>query len=251
MIASPLIWGLLFGLGSSLHCAGMCGPLGCSLLAISGTRESPTRLIARLGMMQAGRIASYVMLGLLFGVFGAGLQVRLDATAVHLAMQWAAGGVIIWLGLSTAGLVPSLALADRVGMPLAQSLARVRMTLSQGGLEVALVAGMVWGATPCAMVYAAVFNALLTGNAGDGMLLMLAFGLGTVPAVVMSTLALVGARGMARRPGRRVAGALMVVAGILALLLTVPGSPLCITGRVWKDVLDTSLSGVAKAGAVQ
>ena len=58
---------------------------------------------------------------------------------------------------------------------------------------------------------------------------MLAFGLGTIPAVVLSTLALVKARSMAGRPGREVAGALMIAAGCAALLLTVPGSPLCIT----------------------
>lgn len=229
MIPSPIVWGLLLGLGSSLHCAGMCGPLGCSLLLFGGTGQSRLDLASRLAAMQFGRITSYALLGLAFGVFGAGLQTRLDTVNIHLALQWAAGTAVIWLGLATAGLVPSLALADPVLAPMAQRLARVRSSLSGGGIEVALVAGLVWGITPCAMVYAALFNSLLTGNAADGMLLMLAFGLGTVPAVVLSTLALVGARSMKRRPGRRTAGALMIAGGILALLLTVPGSPLCIS----------------------
>ncbi len=229
MIPSPIVWGLLLGLGSSLHCAGMCGPLGCSLLLFGGTGQSRLDLVSRLAAMQFGRITSYALLGLAFGIFGAGLQTRLDTVNIHLALQWAAGAAVIWLGLATAGLVPSLALADPVLAPMAQRLARVRSSLSGGGIEVALVAGLVWGITPCAMVYAALFNSLLTGNAADGMLLMLAFGLGTVPAVVLSTLALVGARSMKHRPGRKTAGALMIAGGILALLLTVPGSPLCIS----------------------
>lgn len=229
MIPSPIIWGLLLGLGSSLHCAGMCGPLGCSLLLIGGGGETRLALASRLTAMQFGRIASYTLLGLAFGVFGAGLQTRLDTVNIHLALQWAAGAAVIWLGLATAGLVPSLALADPIVAPVAQRLSRLRSTLSGGGIEVALVAGLIWGITPCAMVYAAVFNSLLTGNPTDGMLLMLAFGLGTVPAVVLSTLALIGARSMKRRPGRRTAGALMIAGGTLALLLTVPGSPLCIS----------------------
>jgi sulfite exporter TauE/SafE len=229
MIPSPLIWGLLLGLGSSLHCSGMCGPLGCSLLLMGGPDRSRQALLGRLAVMQLGRVTSYVALGLLFGVFGAGLQTRLDTTALHLAMQWAAGAAVVWLGLSTAGMVPSLAAVDHLTMPIARGLAGVRGKLSQGGPEVALLAGLVWGVTPCAMVYTALFNSLLTGNAADGVLLMAAFGLGTVPAVVLSTLALVGARSMAHRPGRKVAGALMIASGILALLLTVPGSPFCIS----------------------
>lgn len=229
MIPSPLVWGLLLGLGSSLHCSGMCGPLGCSLLLMGGPDRSRRVLLGRLAAMQLGRVTSYVFLGLMFGVFGAGLQTKLDTGALHLGMQWVAGAAIIWLGLATGGMVPSLAAADRLTIPIARGLAEVRGKLSQGGPEVALVAGIIWGITPCAMVYMALFNSLLTGNAADGMLLMLAFGLGTVPAVVLSTLALVGARSMARRPGRRVAGALMIASGVIALLLTVPGSPLCIS----------------------
>lgn len=229
MIPSPLVWGLLLGLGSSLHCAGMCGPLGCSLLLLGGPDRSRAALLGRLAAMQLGRVMSYLGLGLAFGTFGAGLQAGFDTTAVHLGLQWAAGGAVVWLGLATAGVVPSLAMADHLTAPVARGLAGVRGKLSGGGPEIALLAGIVWGITPCAMVYTALFNSLLTGNAADGMLLMLAFGLGTVPAVVLSTLALVGARSMARRPGRKVAGALMVGAGTIALLLTVPGSPLCIS----------------------
>ncbi|WEK06671.1 MAG: sulfite exporter TauE/SafE family protein [Candidatus Devosia phytovorans] len=229
MIPSPIIWGLLLGLGSSLHCAGMCGPISCSLLMLGGDDRDRKQLALRIGTMQAGRILSYVLLGAVVGLFGAGLQARLEMASVHMALQWVAGAVVLWLGLSTAGFVPSLALADRLTMPLASGLAGVRAALSGGGVELALISGLVWGITPCAMVYAALFNSLVTGNVADGMLLMLAFGLGTLPAVVLSTLTLIGARARRSRPGRQAAGVFMIVAGALALALTVPGSPLCIT----------------------
>ena len=228
MIASPLIWGLLLGLGSSLHCAGMCGPIGCSLLALGPQTEARQALLLRVLLMQAGRIAAYVLLGLVAGLAGARMLVTWDLTPVHQALQWAAASVVVWLGLATAGLVPSLALGDRMLIPLAQGVARLRLSLSSGGPEFALLGGMVWGMTPCAMVYTALFNSLLTGDAAGGALLMLAFGMGTIPAVAASSLALYGARLMPR-PGRQAAGLLMVGAGILALALTVPGSPLCLT----------------------
>ena len=228
MIASPVIWGLLLGLGSSLHCAGMCGPIGCSLLTLAPGPESRGATLMRLGLMQAGRVAAYVLLGLAVGLAGAGMLVKVDLVPVHQAMQWVAAGVVMWLGLTTAGLVPSLALADRAIMPLATGIARFRAGLSGGGAEMALLGGLAWGITPCAMVYAALFNSLLTGSPADGALLMAAFGLGTTPAVVAASLALFGARRVAR-PGRKAAGLLMIAAGALALALTVPGSPLCIT----------------------
>lgn len=229
MIPSPVVWGLLLGLGSSLHCAGMCGPIGCTLLLSTKPTGGALAAVPRLAAMQLGRILSYIGLGMLFGTFGASLYGTLDFTAAHQIVQWVAAGVIIWLGLSTAGLAPAFVAMDRALVPAAGALARLRSSLGAIGPEASLLSGMLWGLTPCAMVYAAVFNSLLTGDLLSGGLLMLSFGIGTTPAVVASTLALYAARRGGRRRGRRAAGALMVLSGLLALLLTVPGSPLCIT----------------------
>ena len=228
MIPSPVIWGLLLGLGSSLHCAGMCGPIGCTLMMATPGERSPRALLVRLAHMQLGRVLAYAGLGVAFGFAGASLQGTLNLAVLHQSMQWAAALVIIWMGLSTAGLVPALAGADRLLAPVAGRLARYRMAVSAGGPEAALVAGLVWGLTPCAVVYAAIFNSLLTGDPWMGGLLMLSFGIGTVPAVVATTLALLKAAGRRHRPGRVAAGAMLIGAGVLGLLLTVPGSPLCI-----------------------
>lgn len=230
MLPAAFVWGLMLGLGSSLHCAGMCGPIGCSLLLFGDRQERPAQLVIRLAAMQVGRIFSYAALGLAFGLVGTGLYAQVNFTGVHGVMQWAAAGLMVWIGLGTAGLVPSLAAADRLAVPLAGKLARLRAGISAAGPEAGLVSGMIWGLTPCAMVYAAAFSSLLTGNVGDGVLLMAAFGLGTLPAVIASTLAFYRASRMRGRPGRRLAGAMQAAAGVLALLLTAPGSPLCITG---------------------
>jgi len=229
MIPSPVIWGLLLGLGSSLHCAGMCGPIGCTLMMATPGETGRRALLVRLVHLQLGRVVAYAGLGVAFGFVGASLYGRLNLVVLHQAMQWAAALVIIWMGLSTAGLVPAMAGADRLLAPVAGRLARYRLAVSGGGPETTLVAGLVWGLTPCAMVYAAIFNSLLTGDPWMGGLLMLCFGLGTVPAVVVTTLVLVKAAGRRQRPGRVAAGAMLIGAGVLGLLLTVPGSPLCIT----------------------
>lgn len=229
MISSPLIWGLVLGLGSSLHCSGMCGPIGCSLLLLAPPGTSKTNMLARLAAMQLGRILSYTGLGIAFGTVGASLYGTVNFTGIHLVMQWTAAVVVIWLGLSTAGLAPSFAGLDRALTPIAGRVAGLRLAVGKSGPEGALLAGLVWGITPCAMVFGAIFNSLLTGDPWSGGIMMLAFGLGTVPAVAASSLALHRASRSGLGLGRTWSGALMILAGVVGLLLTVPGSPLCIT----------------------
>lgn len=230
MALSAIIWGLTLGLASSLHCAGMCGPIGCSLMLLGPSPTHRSAIVLRLGLLQLGRIAAYGVAGLGFGLFGVGLYGSLNLAGTHAVLQWIAALVIIWTGLATAGAVPSLALADRLLAPLAGTVGRWRGSPLLNMPEMALVAGFVWGATPCAMVYAALFNSVLTGDPLLGGLLMVSFGIGTLPAVVATTLALYGSSRSRRRPGRRLAGAALVFGGGLGLLLTAPGSPLCITG---------------------
>lgn len=230
MLASAIIWGLTLGLASSLHCAGMCGPIGCAFMLMGPAPADRGAVAVRVSLLQLGRVMAYGLGGLAFGVFGAGLYGQLNFSAAHGALQVLAAMVIIWMGLTTAGLVPSLAMADRMLAPMAGTMARWRSSPLLATPEMAVVAGLVWGLTPCAMVYTALFNSLLTGDPLLGAVLMLSFGLGTVPAVVVTTLAFFGSSQARHRPGRHLAGAALVVGGLAGLLLTAPGSPFCITG---------------------
>lgn len=232
MLATILIAGLVMGFASSLHCAGMCGPLGCALLMApaGGSRLDP--LLAILAA-QTGRIASYALLGAAFGVFGAGLYAVANFQQAHMVLQWSAALTIVWSGLSIAGLVPAMFGLDRFLAPLAGAIAGLRRGWLPVGYPRLMLAGLIWGITPCAMVYAALFNSLLTGSVAGGLLMMAAFGLGTVPAVTIASIGMyrLGNSFRATRWGRLASGSVLVAAGLLGLLLTVPGSPLCIGGQ--------------------
>ena len=182
---------------------------------------------------QTGRITSYVLLGAAFGVFGAGLYAVANFQAAHLVLQWSAALTIVWSGLSIAGLVPPMFGLDRMFAPMANAVAGLRRGWFPVGYPRLGLAGLIWGITPCAMVYAALFNSLLTGSVGGGMLMMAAFGLGTLPAVTVASIGMfrLGSSFRATRLGRLASGSILVAAGMLGLLLTVPGSPLCITGH--------------------
>jgi hypothetical protein len=222
--------GLLMGLASSLHCAGMCGSIASSMLFLIDPKGSPRSRAATLMTAQMGRITAYVTAGAVLGAFGSGLYGLFDQQVAYRVLQWAAGVTLVWIGLSVAGLLPPLAVLDRLMAPVAR---RLVMVPAGGGAGFAAPAtlGLVWGFLPCAMVYGALFTAMLTASAGGGAILMLGFGLGTLPAVTATALGLTGLTAWARGPSTKLAVGLAIAGlGVLGIVLSQPGGPLCLTG---------------------
>ncbi len=230
MLIGIILTGITMGLASSLHCAGMCGPIACAMLRLGDAPRRPAMILAETLTTQAARITSYMVAGAAFGVFGAGLYGLVNWQSAHQLMQWAAALTIMWMGLATAGLVPAMAGLDRLFLPLAGRFGMLRQGLAPSGPGQLLLGGLLWGAMPCAMVYAALLNSLLTGSVGGGIAMMAGFGLGTVPSVTLAALGLFRLRSVTATPkGRALAGAGLIAAGIVSLLLTAPGGPLCIS----------------------
>ncbi len=160
---------------------------------------------------QAGRIAAYVIAGTILGAAGARLYGAFDHAAVYRLLQWAGAVTLMWIGLSVAGVLPSLSLLDRYVAALSARISAVLSRFRRFPVAGPFAAGLGWGTVPCPMVYAALFTATLTGSAAGGATLMAGFGLGTLPAVTLTafgvtTLARVEAKALARgvdRPGHR------------------------------------------------
>lgn len=230
MLLGVLLTGLTMGFASSLHCAGMCGPIACAMLLAGPGERRPGAILLQTLASQAARITSYMAAGAAFGIFGAGLFGLVNLQSAHTLMQFAAALTIIWMGLSVAGLVPAMAGLDRFFLPLAGRMGGLRQGLAPAGYPHLVLGGLLWGAMPCAMVYAALLNSLLTGSVHGGIVLMAGFGLGTVPAVTLSAMGLFRLRNVTGTPkGRALAGAALVAAGIAGMVLTAPGGPLCIS----------------------
>lgn len=208
----------LIGLTGGVHCVGMCGGIvGALTLGLPLVRERP--LLARLPFLLAyntGRIASYVAAGALAGGVGAWAANLVSVHRAQLGLQVVAGLFMILLGLYLAGWWPVLGHLERAGgvlwrriEPLGRRLLPVR-TLPQ-----ALGIGLVWGWLPCGLVYSALVWAIGAGGAGKGALLLLGFGLGTLPALLAMGTAAVALASWARRPiMRRAAGTLVVLFGV-------------------------------------
>ena len=178
----------LVGLLGGVHCFGMCGGI-VGALSLGGT----PRLALHLAY-NAGRIASYVAAGALVGGFGqAGLALGATdpgtAWAARLALFLFANLMLMALGLYLMGATRVLAGVERIGQGLWQRLQPLgRRFLPARRVTQAFPLGLIWGWLPCGLVYGALFSALSTGSAVRGAGLMLAFGLGTLPNLLLAGL---------------------------------------------------------------
>ena len=83
----------------------------------------------------------------------------------------------------------------------------------------ALVMGIVWGWLPCGMAYSALIWAVSAGSAREGALLLLSFGLGTLPNLILMGILAGKLTALLRRPGvKHSAGALVVVIGLFYII---------------------------------
>jgi uncharacterized protein len=198
-------------LGSFGHCVVMCGPLVGSLALAAaplGARRSLTGQLA----YHAGRVTTYAALGAVMGVTGSFVNVAGRLAGLQQVVAIAAGALMILVGLGAAGVTAALRRLE--ARASGKVLALVRRAISGGGPGRLYPTGLALGLLPCGFSWTAFLGAAGTGNGPEGLLYALAFGLGTVPALL-----LVGAAGAAI--GARVRGALARAGGILVAVLGV------------------------------
>jgi uncharacterized protein len=203
--------GLLMGLASSLHCAGMCGAIASSLMFAFSPGGATAERARTLLAAQAGRVLMYVAGGVVLGGVGSAFYGAFDHAMAYLVMRWAAAVALGWIGLSVAGLAPTLAVVDRFAAPIAESLRFSPAPALASGTG-AFASGLLWGLLPCGMVYGALFYAMLSGSAVRGGAVMAGFGLGTLPSVTAVAVGISSFRRLARARTARVLVGLAIVA---------------------------------------
>ncbi len=229
--------GLALGLGSTLHCAGMCGAISCSLL-LAQERGGVRSAQSAFALTQLGRITAYATAGAAVGLVGAPAIAWLDRDAAFRLLQWAGATSLIWIGLSTAGLLPSITVLDRGFAAISGNIARAGVASPRREL-VPFASGLAWGMMPCAMVYAALFTAMLTGSGGGGAVTMLAFGIGTLPGLIAASFGFRRLSTIARGGSARVAaGFAIALFGVATVFLAHPAAALfCLTGTPTEHVV--------------
>lgn len=222
---------LLIGVWSVGHCLAMCG--GLAMAAGQNSRQNLNNSLsaraAELFSWQLGRVLSYTFFGMIAGGFGAFFLAAAPFAFVQKAAFIAANLLLIALGLHVAQLYSGITQIERIGAvfwkwisPLASAtlLPQTRTPRNRPKEIIrALRAGAIWGWLPCGLVYSMLVTASVSGSATNGALWMLAFGLGTLPALWITSLASVGsAQVMKKLWVRRTAGIIIMAFGLWGIL---------------------------------
>lgn len=180
----PLYWmALSTGLLGSGHCIGMCGGIvGALALCPSGCRGGWTFHF----LYNAGRILTYGFIGLLVGWLGSAIAYTDHFRSATRALLIGSDLFLILLGLGTAGLLVRVNLNRLEVIPPVQALTAVvaRLRLLPPSVS-AFPLGLLLGFLPCGWLYAVAISAAQTADPLKGVLTLLAFGLGTAPALLL------------------------------------------------------------------
>ena len=202
------------GMLGSAHCIGMCGAISATMNLGAATVRSA---LARQAIWSAGRTFTYAFLGMMAGFGGQQLtQSRLVTSrsgVMHVQAGFAilAGLLLIGQGLISAG-VFRRGVRARSGCLTASVLGRF---LKGGSATGVFVAGIATGFLPCGLVYTFLALAAASGSIWQGPLIMLAFGLGTVPVMLVTGAGFTLASRQRRQRLLKLAAVCVVVTGVL------------------------------------
>lgn len=207
----PFAAAFVFGLLGGAHCIGMCGGIMSALsFAVPPSMRSPARLGGLLLGYNLGRIASYMAAGALAAALGTLLSLTSPA---RLVLQGFAAVMLILMALYIADWWKGLLRVEAVGRRLWRHLEPIgRRLMPVVRVPQAMALGAVWGWLPCGLVYSMLAWSLAMADPLYGALLMGAFGLGTLPALLATGLAARQLAGLIRHPATRSIAALSIIA---------------------------------------
>ena len=220
----------LVGLLSGTHCVGMCGGIVTALSAQLPQQKPALPLHLAYNF---GRLTSYMLAGAIMGALGSLSLMLNDALPVQMALYVAANLMLLAMGLYLLGVTRAAAFIEKAGSWLWQRIQPfTRHFIPVSSIKQAFPLGMLWGWLPCGMVYGALSVALLSGSAWRGALTLLAFGLGTLPNLLLAGMLLARfRRQMQAKPVRIVSGLLVFGFGVFGLV-----NSTTLGGRLWQGV---------------
>lgn len=213
MTEPGLFYALLLGLLGSAHCLGMCG--GISGAIAMGINQSNQRPLLLLSAFNFGRVFSYACAGALLGSLGW----LIDSPVTGLIMRTLAALILILLGLYIARWWTAITHIESLGKHVWQHLQPFsKRLLPVSSLSDALLLGSIWGWLPCGLVYSTLIWSASAADWQTSASLMAAFGIGTIPAMLVTGLLARQLQGILQhRLTQGIAGSLIIGFGVYTL----------------------------------
>lgn len=169
-----LFSGFIFGLISSFHCVGMCGPIAMMLPV---DRSNEAKKMFQILLYHLGRLTAYGSLGIVFGLLGKGF---------YLAGMQQQLSILVGIFMILIVIIPErIFMKYNFSKPVYRLISKVKSSLGKQfkkkSNSALFTIGLLNGFLPCGLVYAALFGALAMQNISLGVLYMVLYGLGTIP----------------------------------------------------------------------
>jgi len=177
--------GFMLGLFSTPHCVGMCGGLA-SAMTYGLVDKSPLAVFCTVLKLNAARVVSYSIIGVMAGLLGVVATDMMPALVV--VFRTIAGLLLILSGLYIAKWWLGLRHLESLALGLWQR-GQKRFASVKGPRFSPVVNGLMWGCLPCGLVYSAVGLAITQGGVMESMAFMAAFGMGTLPVLIFVAMA--------------------------------------------------------------
>jgi uncharacterized protein len=206
-----LISAFVLGLLGSFHCVGMCGPIAFMLPV---DRTNSYKKTGQIAIYHFGRLLSYSIIGLIFGLVGKGLYIFGLQQQLSIAI-----GVLMIVVV----LIPYKTFNKyNFSKPLFKLISKVKSALGKAlkkkTPDTFLTIGFLNGFLPCGLVYMAIFAAIASGNTIEGSLYMLFFGLGTIPLMTTAIYFSSILKGNMRQHIQKIIPVFVVLIGVLFIL---------------------------------
>lgn len=211
MLADLSVWAfLLIGFSGGGHCMAMCGGLSGAFALQLPPHVNRFWLIVLLNL---GRLGSYTLIGLLLGTLGQ-FGISLDNThTVQTVLFVLAQILMIFMALYLLGVSRAIVTVEHLGKPVWKRLnPLLTRLLPIRSVAASFGVGLLWGWLPCGLVYSASLYALASGSTLKGLLVMLFFGLGTLPNLLAMGWFAAQIRPWLQKRSLRIIGAIILLA---------------------------------------
>lgn len=210
---------MLLGLLASAHCAGMCGGLQ-SVLQQSQVIRSKRQIFIHLVVLNIGRLSVYVLFGFLVGSLGTEILEVVDIPQLTRSARYITSVLLIVLGLQLIiAKAKPFERIERIGICIWNFVSRYQPKVNQSSIGTSYRRGLIWGFLPCGLVYGVLLTTLFSNNGWQGAITLLGFGLGTLPALLLTGSLYQQLRVLVRsRYTQFFGGAIFIQGGLLMLL---------------------------------
>jgi hypothetical protein len=195
----------------SLHCVGMCGPIAFMLPV---DQSNNYKKFGQIFIYHFGRLMAYGIIGLVFGFLGKGLSIFGAQQKLSIAI----GVLMILLVLIPYKTFNKYNLSKPIYKVISKVKNQLGKELKKKSPDTFLTIGFLNGFLPCGLVYMALFGAIAMGNALQGSLYMMLFGLGTVPLMTTAIYFSGLLKGGIRHKVQKAIPVFVVIIGLLFIL---------------------------------